>query len=180
MASDTSSNIDTQVDTMPFLISDVEQPPFSGDPLEQPEPGSSFNAGTSPQELLADESDACLDPNQNNPPSKARVRRGLTPPDYCPSQLVPEAGRNPGDGVRSNNRKFPQKNPQRFDPLNMPTFQDGETMENPCRRFTVAKNPVCDSGYFGPTSNLAQCRLCMFVDYSFRNYLFCFVPFFDL
>lgn len=188
MASDISSNIDTQVDMMAFSILDVQQPPFSSDPLEQPGPkpgpepgpgpGSSFNAGTSPEELLADESDPCLDPNQNNPPSKARVRRGSTPLDYCPSQLVPEAGsiggpkepeagRNSGDGVRSGTRKFPKKKPQRFDPLNMPTFQDGETIENPCRRFTVAKTPVCDSGYFGPTRNLAECRLCMFIDYFF-------------
>lgn len=180
VASDTSSNIDTQVDTMPFSISDVQvqQPPFTGDPLEQPGPGFSFNAGTSLGELLADESDPCLDPNQNNPHSKVRVRRGSTPPDHCPSQLVPEAGsiggpkepeagRNSGDGVSSGTRKLPTKKPQRFDPLDMPTFQDDETIENPCRRFTVAKTPVCDSGYFGPTSNLAECRLCTLIDYSF-------------
>lgn len=195
MASDTSSNIDTQVDPMSFSISDVQQPPFTGDPLEQPGPepgpgpgpGSPFNAGT-PEEILADESDACLDPNQNNPHSKARVRRGSTPPDYCPSQLVPEAGpiagpkepeagRNAGDGVRSDTR-LPKKKPQRFDPLNIPTFQDGETIENPCTRYTIAKNPVCDSGYFGPTINLAECRLCTFIDISFFYFLFFFI-FFD-
>lgn len=180
MANDISSNIDTQIDTQvdtSFSIFDVQQPPFTGDPLEQPGPGSSFNAGTSPEGLLADESDACLDPNQNNPHSKARVRRGSTPPDYCLSPLVPEAGpikgpkkpeagRNAGDGVRSGTRKFPKKTPQRFEPSKMPTFQDGETIENPCTRYTIAKTPVCDSGYFGPTVNLAECRLCTFIDYS--------------
>lgn len=178
VASDISSNIGTQVDTS-FSIFDVQQPPFTGDPLEQPGPGSSFNAGTIPEQLSADESDACLDPNQNNLRSKARVRRGSTPLDYCPSPLVPEAGpiegpkepeagRNAGDGVRSGTRKFPKKKPQRFEPSKMPTFQDDETIKNPCTRYTIAKNPVCDSGYFGPTINLAECRLCTFIiDYSF-------------
>lgn len=163
---------------MPFSISDVQQPPFTGDPLEQPRPGSSFNAGTSPEELLADESDVCLDPNQKNPHSKPRVRRGSTSPVYCPSQLVPEAGpiespkepevgRNAGDSDRSDTRQLPKKKLQRFDPLNIPTFQDGETIENPCSSYTIAKTPVCDSGYFGPTINLAECRLCTFIDYPF-------------
>lgn len=184
MTSDTSSNIDTQVDTTSFSISDVQQPPATDDLLEQaaPEPetgpGSSVNAGTSPEELLADDNDACLDPNQNNPHSKTRVRRGSPSPDYCPSSLVPEsgliegpkepgAGQNAGDGVRSGTRRFHPKKPQRFDPLNMPTFEDGETIENPCTRYTLARIPVCDSGYFGPTTNLAECRLCTFSDYSF-------------
>lgn len=170
--------MDTQVDTMPFSISDVQQPPFTGGPLEQPGPGSSFNSESSPEEFLADESEACLDPNQNNPNSRARFKRGSTPPDYCPSQIVPEAGRiegskepeaprNSGDGVRSGTRQFPEKRPQRFDPFNMPTFDNGETIKNPCTRYTVAKTPVCDSGYFGPTVNLAECRLCTFINYFF-------------
>lgn len=175
VASDTSSNMDTQVDTMPFSISDVQQPPFTGDPLEQTEPGFSFNAVTSPEEfLLADESEACLDPNKNNPHSRARFKRGSTPPDYCPPQIiVPEAGRIEGskepEAPRNSDgtRKLPEKKPQRFDPSNLPTFEDGETMKNPCARYTVAKTPVCDSGYFGPTINLAECRLCTFLDLIF-------------
>lgn len=156
-----SDNIDTQVDTTSFSISDVQQPPFTGDLLEKPGPG------TSPEELLADASEACLDPNQNNPHSKSRVRRGSPPPDYCPSPLVPEAGLITAGPKRPGYRARPTKNPVRFDPLNMPIFQDSETLENPCAYYTIAKNPVCDSGYYGPTINLAECRLCTFIDYSF-------------
>lgn len=178
MTCDTSSNIDTQVDTTSFSISDVQQPPAIDEEQAAPEPetgpGSSVNAGTSPEELLADENGACLDPNQNNPHNKTRVRRESPSTDYCPFLLVPEsrliegpqepgAGQNEGDGVR----RYRPKKPQRFDPLNMPTFQDGETIENPCTRYTLARIPVCDSGYFGPTNNLAECRLCTFIDYSF-------------
>lgn len=129
MASDTSSNIDKWVGKTSFSISDVQQPPFNGDPLQQqepeagPVPGSSFNAGTSPKELLADESDACLVPNQDNPHSKTRVRRGSPLPDYCPSSLFtearlievpkePEVGQNAGDGVPSGARQVPRKRPQ--------------------------------------------------------------------
>lgn len=187
LASDTSSNMDTQVDTMPFSISDVQQPPFTGDPLEQTEPGSSFNFETSPEEFLADESEACLDPNQNNPHSRARSKRGSTPPEYCPSQIVPEAGRiedskKPEASRNSDGtRKLPEKKPQGFDPLNMPTFEDGETLKNPCKRHTVAKTPVCDSGYFGPTLNLAECRLCTFIDFYFLSIIIysIFLVFFD-
>lgn len=196
MPSDTSSNIDTRVGTTSFSISDVQQPPFNGDPLQQqgpeagPVPGSSFNAGTSPKELLADESDTCLVPNQDNPHSKTRVRRGSPLPDYCPPSLVleaglievpeePEVGQNAGDGVPSGARQVPRKRPQRFNPLNMPTFEYGETIENPCIGYTIAKNPVCDSGYYGPTINLAECRLCTFIDYSFLGF-FGFVDFMNL
>lgn len=52
----------------------------------------------------------------------------------------------------------------------MPTFEDGETIENPCIGYIIAKNPVCDSDYYGPIFNLAECRLCTFIDYSFLGF----------
>lgn len=181
VADETSSNIDTQVNTIPFLISDVQQAPFTGNPLGQPEPGSgsSVNAGTSPDELLAEGSDSCLDINQNNRHGKSRVRRGSPPSDFCPSPLVPEtdftespkepeAGQNAGDVGRSGPSRpgrTKKPTPSRFDPLNMPTFPDGETIENPCTGYLIVRIPVCDSGYFGPTTNLAACRLCMFIPF---------------
>lgn len=199
-ADDTSSNIDTQADTISFLISDVQQPPLTGDSLGQPEPepgpgpgpGSSVILRTGPEELLAGESDACLDPNKDNPRGKSRVRRGSPPPDLCPSPLVPKASftedpkepeidQNAGDGGRSGStrRVRPKKPiPERFDPLNMPKFLNGETIENPCAGLTIARNPVCDSGYFGPTTNLAACRLCTFISSNFffgiQFIFFCF------
>lgn len=186
VADETSSNIDTQVNTIPFLISDVQQAPFTGNPLGQPEPGSgsSVNAGTSPDELLAEGSDSCLDINQNNRHGKSRVRRGSPPSDFCPSPLVPEtdftespkkpeAGQNAGDVGRSGPSRpgrTKKPTPSRFDPLNMPTFPDGETIENPCTGYLIIRIPVCDSGYFGPTTNLAACRLCMFIPFFFLKY----------
>lgn len=184
VADETSRNIDTQVNTNSILISDVQQAPFTGNPLGQAEPGlgSSINAGTSSDELLTGESNSCLDINQYNPQGKSRVRRGSPPSDFCPlvpkaefteSPKEPEAGQNAGDVGRSgpSRRRTKKPMPSRIDPLNVPIFSNGETIENPCTGYTIAKTPVCDSGYFGPTTNLAACRLCTFYPFFFSFFL---------
>lgn len=150
-----------------------------------PETGSSV-IRTGPEELIADTSDACLDPKMSNPSGKSRVRRGSPQPNFCPSPLVPEAGftegskkpgpgQNAGDSGRSGlSRRVCAKKPapQQFDPLKMPTLLDGEIIGNPCAGYTIARIPVCDSGYFGPTINLGACRLCTFIPLFFSEIQF--------
>lgn len=179
VADETFSDIDTQVNTNPFLISDVQQAHFTDNPLGQPEPGSgsSINAGTSPDELLAEESASCLHINQDNLNGKSRVRRRSPQSNLCPSPPTPEAdfrkepeasqnaGGDGGSGPSRSRKIKPIPSP--FDPLNMPKYPPGKTIENPCAGEIINRNPVCDSGYFGPTTSLGSCRLCTFYPFFF-------------
>lgn len=109
---------------------------------------------------------SCSDPNQN-PPIKKRTRRGNSPPTSCPSFLVPQYQQKPpknpqqpggrGQGDNANPSRRPERPARHF--RWRPTL---EPLKDPCRSevLTLGLIPVCDSGYIGPTTALAECRYC--------------------
>lgn len=121
------------------------------------------------QPLHTTEMDAsCSDPNKNAP-TKKRARRGNSPPASCPSLLVPPDQQKPPKKLQQHNNSGgqvdnadPSPRPER--PTNpfrwKPTIEQGK---DPCSNelHTLGLIPVCDSGYIGPTTALAECRFCV-------------------
>lgn len=110
---------------------------------------------------------SCSDPNYKSP-IKTRARRGNSPPESCPLFLGPHDQQKPpknpqkpninGGGEQGDNADEPKRPARGF--RWRPTI---ETLKNPCSSELLALGliPVCDSGYIGPTTVLAECRYCV-------------------
>lgn len=123
------------------------------------------------QPFTATEMDAlCSDLNQNAP-TKKRAKRGISPPASCPALRVPQNQLKPPENPQQPNINGGGGKVDNADPSPRPErgtsrFQWDPTSlsgENPCNSelLTFALIPVCDSGYIGPTTSLAECRYCV-------------------
>lgn len=128
-----------------------------------------IDGGITSQPFTATEIDAsCSDPSQNAP-TKKRARRGNSSPASCPSLPVPQDQQKPPEKPQQPNingggqvdNADPSSRPEKAtDSLQWkPLIGSGK---DPCKResLTFGLIPVCDSGYIGPTTSLAECRYC--------------------
>ena len=122
------------------------------------------------QPFTATEMDAsCSDPNQNFL-TKKRARRGNSPPASCPALPVPQNQRKPPENPQQPNINGGGGQADNADPSPRPVPASSKFRwqpssgagGNPCNReiLTFDLIPVCDSGYIGPTTSLAECRYC--------------------
>lgn len=123
------------------------------------------------QPFTASEMDvSCSDPNQNALTHK-RARRGNSPPGSCPTLTTPQNQRKPPQNPQQPTINGGRGQVDNADPSSQPVRASSkfrwqpliESGENPCdsELSTFGLIPVCDSGYIGPTTSLAECRYCV-------------------
>lgn len=113
---------------------------------------------------------SCSDPNQNTP-IKKRARRGNSPPTSCPSFLVPQDQQKPPKNPQQPDMNGAEGQGDNANPSTSPELPARlfrwkpaiEPLKNPCgiELLSLGLIPVCDSGYIGPTTALAECRYCV-------------------
>ena len=110
---------------------------------------------------------SCSDPNHKSP-IKTRARRGNSPPTSCPSFLVPQDQQKPPKDPQQPNINGGKEQGDNADSAERPSRAFRwrpklEPPEDPCSSELLASGliPVCDSGYIGPTTVLAECRYCV-------------------